>query len=103
MDIRTYARNRPKRAIGPKRAITWFEFGIALFAAALPIGLVLMLVAPVSFFHVLGAVIVGTGLIGIWVSAVGLQLEHPERWLALKGSLRRVSTTPSPSRSMAKP
>ena len=41
--------------------MTWFEFGLLLFATALPIGLVLLLVAPLSFFHVLGAVIVGTG------------------------------------------
>ena len=81
-----------------ERSITWFEFGLGLFAAALPIGLVLMLVAPVSFFHVLGAVIVGTGLIGIWVSALGLQLEHPERWVALKGVLRRFATAPPASR-----
>lgn len=95
MDVRKYASNRRRQAV------TWFEFGLALFAAALPIGLVLMLAAPVAFFHVLGAVIVGTGLIGMWVSALGLQLEHPERWTALKGSLRRFATTPSPPRRMA--
>jgi len=95
MDRRTYARNRQRGAI------TWFEFGLVLFAAALPIGVVLMLVAPVAFFHALGAVIVGTGLIGIWVSALGLQLEHPERWRALKGLLRRFATAPSPPRHMA--
>lgn len=92
--MRTYASNRRGSAI------TWFEFGLALFAAALPIGLVLMLVAPVSFFHILGAVIVGTGLIGMWVSALGLQLEHPERWTALKGSFRRFATSPSPARGL---
>ena len=95
MDVYTAERNR-RRGV-----ITWFEFGLALFAAALPIGLVLMLVAPVSFFHVLGAVIVGTGLIGIWVSALGLQLEYPERWTALKGSVRRFTTASSPPRRMA--
>lgn len=95
MDTRTYARHR-KRA-----TITWFEFGLALFAAALPIGFVVMLVAPVAAFHALGAVIVGTGLIGMWVSAVGLQLEHPERWVMLKASLRRFATAPSPPRHMA--
>jgi hypothetical protein len=77
------------------RAMTWFEFGLMLFAAALPIGLILLLVAPVSFFHVLGAVIVGTGLIGVWVSALGLRLEHPERWVALKSALRRSVTPPA--------
>ena len=92
MATRHYSRYRRESSI------TWFEFGLGLFAAALPIGLVLMLVAPVSFFHVLGAVIVGTGLIGIWVSALGLQLEHPERWVALKGVLRRLATAPPPSR-----
>ena len=96
MDIRSYARSRQRGS-----TITWFEFGLALFAAALPIGLVLMLVAPVSFFHVLGAVIVATGLIGMWVSALGLQLEHPDRWTALKGSFRRFATAPSPARSLA--
>jgi hypothetical protein len=85
-----HARNRRRRSI------TWFEFGLALFAAALPVGLVLMLVAPVWFFHVIGAVIVGTGLIGMWVSVLGLQLEHPARWAALKGALRRFATTSSP-------
>jgi len=77
------------------RSITWFEFGLILFAAALPIGLILLLLAPVSFFHVLGAVIVGTGLIGVWVSALGLRLEHPERWLALKSSVRGMATPPT--------
>ena len=95
MDMRTYARNRRRGAI------TWFEFGLGFFAAALPIGLVLMLVAPVSFFHVVGAVIVGMGLIGMWVSVLGLQLEHPDRWIALKGSLRRFATASSPPRRMA--
>ena len=68
-----------------------------LFAAALPIGLILLLFAPVSFFHVLGAVIVGTGLIGVWVSALGLRLEHPERWLALKAAMRRFAPAPGPA------
>ena len=95
--MKTYANAVSKRRGG----ITWFEFGLMLFAAALPIGLVLMLVAPVSFLHVLGAVILGIGLIGMWVSAVGLQLEHPERWTAIKASLYRVATSPSPPRRMA--
>jgi len=95
MDVRDYVRNRRPAAV------TWFEFGLVLFAAALPIGLVLLLVAPLSFFHVLGAAIVGTALIGLWVSALGLQLEHPERWNALKLSLRRFATTTSPPRRMA--
>jgi hypothetical protein len=81
--------------------MTWFEFGLLLFAAALPIGLVLLLIAPVSFFHVLGAVIVGTGLIGVWVSALGLQLEHPDRWIALKATLRRMATLPAAPRHIA--
>jgi hypothetical protein len=95
MDMRDYVRNRRPPAV------TWFEFGLVLFATALPIGLVLMLIAPVSFFHVLGTVIVGTALIGMWVSALGLRLEHPERWNALKLSLRRFATTSSPPRRMA--
>ena len=78
-------------------SITWFEFGLLLFAAALPIGLILLLLAPVSFFHLLGAVIVGTGLIGVWVSALGLKLEHPDRWVALKSMLRRFATPPAPA------
>lgn len=92
--MKTYASTIDRRRGG----ITWFEFGLMLFAAALPIGVVLMLVAPVSFMHALGTVILGTGLIGMWVSAVGLQLEHPERWTAIKASLRRVATSPSPPR-----
>jgi hypothetical protein len=95
MDMRPYARHRQRGTV------TWFELGLALFAAALPIGLVLMLVAPVAAFHALGAVIVGTGLIGMWVSALGLQLEYPERWIALKASIRRFATAPSPPRRMA--
>jgi len=95
--MNTYANAVNRRRGG----ITWFEFGLLLFAAGLPIGLVLMLVAPVSFLHALGAVILGTGLIGMWVSAVGLQLEHPERWTAIKASLRRFATSPSPPRRMA--
>jgi hypothetical protein len=95
MDVREYARNRRQGGI------TWFEFGLALFAAALPIGLALLLVAPLAFVHALGAVIVGTGLIGMWVSALGLQLVHPERWNALKLALRRFATAPTPPRRMA--
>ena len=95
MDMRRY--ERPRGA----GTVTWFEFGLALFATSLPIGLVLMLVAPLSFFHVLGAVIVGTALIGIWVSALGLQLEHPDRWTALKAGLRRAAWSTSPPRRIA--
>lgn len=80
--------------------MTWFEFGLLLFAAALPVGLILLLVAPVSFFHILGAAIVGTGLIGVWVSALGLRLEHPERWMALKSAFRRLAT-PAPASRLA--
>ena len=94
MDTRPYAHKRRKSTM------TWFEFGLLLFAAALPIGLILLLVAPVSFFHVLGTVILGTSLIGVWVSALGLQLEHPERWMALKAALRRLATPPSPPRQI---
>jgi hypothetical protein len=78
-----------------KRRFTWFEFGLALFGAALPIGIVLMLVAPVQFFHAIGAVILGMGLVGLWISALGLQLEHPQRWLELKLSLSRLVTANS--------
>lgn len=95
VNTRRYA---PPRGTG---TITWFEFVLALFAAAVPIGVVLMLVAPLSFFHLLGAVIVGTGLIGIWVSALGLQLEHPARWTALKGGLRRAAWSTSPPSRVA--
>lgn len=98
MNMRAYSRDPRYRSRG---TVTWFEFGLALFAAALPIGVVLMLVAPVWFFHVLGAVIVGTGLIGMWVSALGLQLEHPDRWAALKAGMRRFATAASPPRRMA--
>ncbi|HVE49727.1 MAG TPA: hypothetical protein VNG69_08930 [Casimicrobiaceae bacterium] len=79
-----------------KRRITWFEFLMALFGAALPVGLVLMLVAPVSFLHAMGAVILGMAMAGLWISVLGLQLEHPERWVALKGSLVRIATVSSP-------
>ena len=95
METRRYARQRRERAV------TWFEFGLVMFAAALPIGLVLLLAAPVSFFHFLGAIVVGTGLIGVWVSALGLQLEHPDRWHALKAMMRRLATAESPPRGYA--
>ena len=85
----------------PRRSITWFEFGLLLFAAALPVGLILLLVAPVSFFHVLGAVIVGTGLIGVWISVLGLRLENPDRWTALKSQLRRLAAPPAAPRHSA--
>jgi hypothetical protein len=83
------------RAFGNGDRITWFEFGIWLFAVALPVGLVLALVAPVEFMHVLGAVVIGISLIGLWVCALGLQLEHPQRWLALKASARRLASSTS--------
>jgi hypothetical protein len=81
------------RAYGDGVRITWFEFGFWLFAAALPIGLVVALVAPVKFMHVLGAVVIGMSLIGLWVCALGLQLVHPQRWVALKASARRLAST----------
>jgi hypothetical protein len=84
-----------------KRRITWFEFGLALFAAAVPIGVLLILAAPVAFLQALGALILGTGLVGIWVSALGLRLEHPERWHALKRLLRgSVAAAPSARRTV---
>ncbi len=81
--------------------MTWFEIGFRLFAAALPVGLVVMLAAPVTFVHALGAVVVGAGLIGMWISALGLQLEHPERWYAIKASVRRMAAASSPARTIA--
>lgn len=81
-----------------RTGVTWFEFLLALSGGALPIGLVLVLIAPVSFFHAIGAAIVGMGLIGLWVSALGLQLEHPERWHALKASVVRLATASAPRR-----
>jgi hypothetical protein len=74
--------------------ITWFEFGLGLFLVSVPVGAVLMAVAPLSFFHFLGAVVVGTGLVGAWVCALGLRLEHPDRWHALKSWFRRAATVP---------
>ncbi|HVF62433.1 MAG TPA: hypothetical protein VNE58_00365 [Casimicrobiaceae bacterium] len=76
-------------------ALSWFEFGLALFASAVPVGIVVMLIAPVSFFHALGALILGAALIGLWVSALGLRLEYPDRWSALK---RRFGLMPAPAR-----
>ena len=73
--------------------LTWFEFGLLLFAVALPVGLVVAVVAPVDFMHLLGAAVVGASLIGLWVCTLGLQLEHPERWLALKSTARRIAST----------
>lgn len=88
--MRTYAR----AAAAPR--VTWFEFGLGLFAAALPIGAIVVAIAPVAFLHAVGALITGMSLIGIWMSAVGLKLEHPERWNALKRSLRnRWSGSPA--------
>jgi hypothetical protein len=93
MDARIASRTAP-------RSLTWFEFGLGLFAAALPVGVILLLVAPVAFVQVLGAVIVGTGVVGLWVSALGLRLEHPERWNALKAGLRRLAA-PVPATPVA--
>jgi hypothetical protein len=81
-----------------KRRITWFEFGLAMFAAALPVGVVLILVAPFDFFHFVGAMVVGTALVGLWVSALGLRLEHPQRWHELTAALARLATASSPPR-----
>ena len=78
----------------PARAVTWFEFGLGLFVVSVPIGIVLMAVAPLSFFHFLGAVVVGAGLVGAWVCALGLRLEHPDRWHALKGWFGRAASVP---------
>lgn len=80
------------RASGDGAGMTWFEFGLLLFGVALPVGVVVAIVAPVDFMHLLGAVVVGTSLIGLWVCTLGLQLEHPERWVALKSSARRLSS-----------
>ena len=71
--------------------LTWFEVLLRVFAAALPIGLAVIVAAPVEFVHALGVLILGTGLIGLWVCALGLQLEHPERWHAIKATLRRIA------------
>jgi hypothetical protein len=83
------------------RRISWFEFGLALFGAALPIGVLLMLAAPLHFFHALGAAVVAMGLIGFWVSALGLKLEHPERWAQIRTSMGRLATASSPPRRPA--
>lgn len=84
-------------AHGARAGVTWFEFGLALFAAALPVGIVIAVVAPIDFMHALGAVVIGISLIGLWVCMLGLQLTHPERWLALKASARRLASVSSSS------
>ena len=81
-----------------RRGLCWFECGLALFGAALPIGVVLIFSAPVDFFHAIGAAIVAMALIGLWVSALGLRLEHPERWAEIRSSIARLSTASSPPR-----
>ena len=42
------------------RRVSWFEFGLGLFAAALPIGAIVIAVAPVQFFEAVGAGILGS-------------------------------------------
>ena len=78
------------------RNVSWFECGLALFGAALPIGLVVMIAAPLNFFHAMGAAILAMGLIGLWISVLGLKLEHPERWAEIRASLVRLATASSP-------
>ena len=72
-----------------KRSLSWFEFGLALFAGALPVGLVLLVAAPFDFFHAMGAVILAMGVIGLWLSSEGLRLERPERWAELRDAVLR--------------
>jgi len=75
------------------RRVSWFEFGLGLFAAALPIGAIVIAVAPVQFFEAVGAGILGIGLVGLWISALGLQLEDPKRWRELRGLLFRPAAS----------
>jgi hypothetical protein len=75
------------------RHVSWFEFGLALFAGALPVGVLLVVAAPLEFFHAVGAAIVAMGLIGLWISVIGLKLEDPQRWAQIRASLFRFSAS----------
>ena len=81
---RTQAATNP-----PGHWLSWFEFNLGLFALAIPAGLLIVWMAPVDFVRFMGVAIVGTGLMGMWVSAAGLKLEHPARWRSLVASFRQ--------------
>ena len=89
LDASTIRRQRmlsPQRAEASRQSLSWFEFGLGLFALSVPVGLLIVWMGPVDFIKVMGLIIVGTGLIGVWVSAAGLKLEHPARWRSLVAS-----------------
>jgi hypothetical protein len=67
--------------------VTGFEIASTLFAVGALIGVLVLALAPLVFFHVLGAIILASGVAGAALSLVGLRLEHPDRWEALKASL----------------
>jgi hypothetical protein len=86
--------------IAAKRSdrVSGFEIALSLFAVGALIGAVVLVLAPLQFFYLLGAIIVTSGIAGAWLSAIGLRLEHPERWQALKTSMRvRAGNLPSAS------
>jgi hypothetical protein len=63
--------------VGELRA--WYAFGVKLFGAAAPIGLVLALFGPVAFLQGLGGVALAGNLAGFALCRAGLRLESPLR------------------------
>ena len=66
----------------------WFAFGVRLFGAALPIGLLVVLFAPVQFMEWLGAFALVGSIVGLAVSLAGLRLVSSSRWQA--GSMKQA-------------
>ena len=54
---------------------SWYRFGVKLFGAAAPLGLVIALFGPVAFLQGLGAVVLGGSLAGFALCRAGLSLE----------------------------
>jgi hypothetical protein len=59
---------------------SWYGFGVKLFGAAAPMGLVIALFGPVAFLQGLGAVALAGSLAGFALCHAGLRLETPLDW-----------------------
>ena len=59
---------------------SWYGFGVKLFGAAAPLGLVIALFGPVAFLQGLGAVALAGSLAGFALCRAGLRLETPLDW-----------------------
>ena len=71
---------RPPFGPSTQDRLAWYAFGLRLFGAGAPLGLVVTLFGPVAFFQGLGVVALAGSLAGFALCRAGMRMEAPLGW-----------------------